>query len=136
MSRNVTKRSVAVLGVVLACASCASDAPLELPVPMDQESPFRYPESLWDEGVEGQAVVMVLVGAEGTVDSVYLRQTSGWEEMDSAAVRGARVLRFEPGRRGTDPVDVWVRLPVRFSKTPPTAEMEEPSAAAPNGSEQ
>ena len=125
------KRTLAALGVAWTCGACASDAPLELPVPMEQESPFLYPETLWDEGVEGQAVVMALVGAEGTVDSVYVRQTSGWEEMDSAAVRGARVLRFEPGRRGEDPVDVWVRLPVRFSKTPPS----EPSGAgSDNGS--
>lgn len=119
------KRTMAALGVALTCGACANDAPLELPVPMEQESPFQYPESLWDEGVEGQAVVMVLVGAEGTVDSVYVRQTSGFQEMDSAAVRGARVLRFEPGRRGTDPVDVWVRLPVRFSKSPPAAGVTE-----------
>lgn len=128
------KRTLTALGVVLTHAACASDAPLELPVPMEQESPFLYPESLWDEGVEGQAVVMVLVGAEGTVDSVYLRQTSGWEEMDSAAVRGARVLRFEPGRRGDDAVDVWVRLPVRFTKTPPEASAQDEPATTDNGS--
>lgn len=126
-------RMMAALGVVLVCGACASDAPLELPVPMEQSSPFQYPEALWDEGVEGQAVVMVLVGATGTVDSVYLRQTSGWEEMDSAAVRGARLLRFEPGRRGADPVDVWVRLPVRFSKTPPSAGVSGELEAADNG---
>ena len=132
---HAMKRTVAALGVALSCGACANDAPLELPVPMEQESPFQYPESLWDQNVEGQAVVMVLVGAEGAVDSVYLRQTSGWEEMDSAAVRGARVLRFEPGRRGADPVDVWVRLPVRFSKTPPAAGMsDELGAGADNGS--
>ena len=130
------KRTMASLGVALTCTACATDAPLELPVPMDQASPFLYPESLWDEGVEGQAIVMVLVSEEGAVDSVYVRQTSGWEEMDSAAVRGARVLRFEPGRRGEQPVDVWVRLPVRFSKTPPVAGVsDELEAATENGSQ-
>jgi TonB family protein len=132
---NAMKRTMAALGVALVCAACANDAPLELPVPMEQASPFQYPESLWDEGVEGQAVVMVLVGSEGTVDSVYVRQTSGWAAMDSAAVRGARVLRFEPGRRGADAVDVWVRLPVRFSKTPPAAGVSDAlEAGSDNGS--
>jgi TonB family protein len=105
--------------VALACVACATDAPLELPVAMEQASPFVYPEQLWDRNVEGQAVVMVHVTPEGTVDSVYVRTTSGYEEMDSAAVVGARELRFQPGRRGEDAVDVWVRLPVRFSKSPP-----------------
>jgi len=112
------KRFGALASLVLA-GGCASDAPLELPVAVEQPSPFMYPEALWDQGVEGQAVVMVHVTAEGTVDSVYVRATSGYEAMDSAAVAGARELRFRPGRRGEDAVDVWVRLPVRFSKSPP-----------------
>ena len=109
-------------GLSALTAACGSDAPLVLPVPAEQEtSPFVYPERLWDEGVEGQAVVMVHVTTEGSVDSVYIRNTSGYEELDSAALQGARTLRFEPGRRGDDAVEVWVRLPVRFSKTPPAA---------------
>ena len=112
-------------------SACANDAPLELPVPLPPAtSPFVYPEALWDEGVEGQAVVMVHVTTEGTVDSVYVRSTSGYAEMDSAALRGARELRFEPGRRGVDPVEVWVRLPVRFTKTPPGENDEETAPAA------
>ena len=105
--------------LTLALTACANDAPLALPVAVEQETPFVYPEELWDEGVESQAVVMVHVTAEGTVDSVYVRTTSGYEAMDTAALRGARELRFQPGRRGEEPVDVWVRLPVRFSRTPP-----------------
>ena len=105
--------------LLVALAACASEEPLVLPVAVEQETPFVYPEELWDENVEGQAIVMVHVTAEGGVDSVYVRSTSGYEEMDSAAVSGARELRFEPGRRGADPVDVWVRLPVRFTKSPP-----------------
>lgn len=104
---------------VLLLGACGSDAPLELPTPIEQASPFVYPESLWDEGVEGQAVVMVHVSAEGDVDSAYVRSTSGYAAMDSAAIAGAWLLRFTPGRRGEDPVGVWVRVPVRFSKSPP-----------------
>ena len=105
--------------LLLALVACGDDSPLVLPVPVGDQAPFVYPEALWDENVEGQAIVMVHVTADGGVDSVYVRSTSGYEEMDSAAVSGARELRFEPGRRGEDPVDVWVRLPVRFTKSPP-----------------
>lgn len=116
--------------LIVALAACASDAPLVLPVAVEQETPFVYPEELWDEGVESQAVVMVHVTADGAVDSVYVRTTSGYESMDSAALRGARELRFEPGRRGEEAVDVWVRLPVRFTRTPP-AEGATDAAATP-----
>ena len=119
----------ATAALALALSACSSDSPLVLPVAVEQETPFVYPEELWDEGIESQAVVMVHVTAEGTVDSVYVRTTSGYEAMDTAALRGARELRFEPGRRGEETVDVWVRLPVRFSRTPPAA--GDGAAAAP-----
>lgn len=116
----MTRTATAILVAALTTSACAvEDAPLVLPEPIKQPSPFLYPERLWDEGVEGQAVVMVHVTEEGDVDSVYVRSTSGHEAMDSAAVAGARELRFRPGRRGVDAVEVWVRIPVRFSKTPP-----------------
>lgn len=113
----------ATLLAAIALGACVGgDAPpLELPEPVEQASPFEYPEDLWDRNIEGQAVVMVHVSADGAVDSAYVRSTSGYHAMDSAAIAGARLLRFRPGRRGADPVDVWVRLPVRFSKTPPAA---------------
>ncbi len=114
-------KRIAIVSLIITSTACANESPLVLPVAIEQETPFVYPEELWDEGVESQAVVMVHVTADGAVDSVYVRTTSGYEAMDTAAARGARELRFEPGRRGEDPVDVWVRLPVRFSRTPPEA---------------
>ena len=117
-----TMRRIGTLLGALSLMACGTDAPLELPVAIGTGTPpFTYPEALWDEGVEGQVVVMVHVTERGAVDSVYVRSTSGYEEMDTSAVRGARELRFQPGRRGEEPVEVWVRLPVRFTKTPPAA---------------
>lgn len=109
-----------VLLVPIAAGACTTEEPpLELPTLVEAASPFVYPEDLWDANVEGQAVVMVHVTAEGAVDSVYVRSTSGYQAMDSAAAAGARQLRFNPGRRGEELVESWVRLPVRFSKAPP-----------------
>ena len=127
MTRSVS----AGLAAALALGACGSDAPLELPAPVEQASPFVYPEELWDRDVEGQAVVMVHVTTEGDVDSAYVRTTSGYEAMDAAAIDGAKQLRFRPGRRGDDPVGVWVRVPVRFTKAPPSAaELEAEQAEA------
>lgn len=92
------------------------EEPLELPRPLIVESPFEYPVSLWDEGVEGETRLMVHVTATGEVDSVFVGGSSGHPEFDSAAVAGASRLRFSPGRRGDKRVDHWVVLPVRFSK--------------------
>lgn len=101
----------------LAASACAgSDDPLQQPRPLYEEPPFEYPVELWDEGVEGETVLMVRVAPQGGVDSIYVDASSGHAAMDSAAVRGARTIRFEPARRGTEAVEAWVRLPVRFAR--------------------
>jgi len=50
------------------------------------------------------------------VDSVFVHRTSGMPDFDSAAVQGARRMRFTPGTRGGKRADMWTRLPVRFRR--------------------
>ena len=90
------------------------EAPVTLPVPLSDESPFRYPIGLWDRRIEGETVLMVHVDDMGAVDSAYVLLSSGQPAFDSAALAGAEVLRFAPARRGEDRVASWARLPVRF----------------------
>ncbi|MBW3554859.1 MAG: energy transducer TonB [Gemmatimonadetes bacterium] len=90
------------------------DVPLTDPVPLSDESPFRYPIGLWDRRVEGETVLMVHVTDMGAVDSAYVLLSSGEAAFDSAALAGSGALRFAPARRGEDRVASWARLPVRF----------------------
>ena len=71
---------------------------------------------MWDRDVEGSAVVRVLVSKEGGVDSVVVAESSGYPSLDSAAVKGARVMRFAPAMRRGEPLRVWARVPVHFLK--------------------
>ena len=107
----------AVAALLWAAAACGGEQPpLERPEPLFDEVPVQYPLDLWDEGVEGQTLLRVRITEEGTVDSVEVRRSSGHAAFDSAALRGARSLRFEPARRGEDAVRVWAQVPVRFSR--------------------
>lgn len=103
-------------------AACDRTEPLpETPPRQISESPFHYPEELWDDGIEGETTLRVFVTPAGTVDSVRVEKSSGYEAFDTAAVRGAHQLRFEPARRGDEPVSVWVLLPVQFERSNPAA---------------
>lgn len=112
---------LAALGAVLPVAllGCLGGADLERPVLLQGAEPIEYPVELWDEGVEGEIVLRVLVTPEGTVDSVEVAESSGSAALDSAAVRGARDLRFQPGTKRGRMVPMWARLPVHFTKHPP-----------------
>jgi TonB family protein len=113
---NSTRQIAATLVALCLFAGCAKppEEPVEQPELMPGPSPFTYPVGLWDNRVTGETVVLVHVTREGGVDSVTVGHPSGHVEFDSAALAGARKLRFVPGKRGAQPVDMWTRLPVRF----------------------
>lgn len=98
-------------------AGCTGDRGIEYPQPLFSASPVEYPLELWDQDVEGSTLVRVLVNTEGRVDSVMVLESSGHAALDSAAVRGAKGMEFEPARRAGEPLRVWARVPVHFSKS-------------------
>jgi TonB family protein len=108
------------LAAVAGCGEPVEDTPpRQLP-----GSPFQYPEELWDAGVEGETVLELHVSTEGRVDSASVERSSGYEAFDSAAIAGATDLQFEPARRGEEPVNARVLLPVQFHL--PQADADEP----------
>jgi periplasmic protein TonB len=111
-----TRHRARILAAICLLAACAKppDEPIEQPVLMPGPSPFQYPVTLWDRKMTGETIVLVHVTREGSVDSVTVSHPSGHVEFDTAALHGARKLRFVPGKRGDLPVDMWTRLPVRF----------------------
>ena len=95
-----------------------------LPSRKGEALPFNYPVELWREGIEGEVVLRIHITALGTVDSVELEESSGYDELDQIALRGARELRYHPAEEGDQPVDVWAELPVRFQKGSVTTQPE------------
>ena len=106
----------------------------ETPPRQLSESPFQYPEQLWDEQVEGQTTLRLFISDRGTVDTVRVEKTSGYAPFDSAALSGSRELRFRPATRDGKPVAAWFLLPVKFELNPAdsaaTAPSNPPPAAA------
>jgi TonB family protein len=119
-SKQVDAPLGALVFATLALTACGADQPVEQPTPLYGENPIEYPLELWDQGVEGEAVLRVLVNEAGDVDSVEVVQPSGHEGLDAAAVAGARDLRFSPARSDGKRTSAWARVPVRFSKKPRT----------------
>jgi len=110
--RLLVRRLLPVLAV-LVMSGCEEEVEIDPPQQL-AGSPFHYPEDLWDAGVQGETILRLFVNQQGAVDTVQVERESGYEAFDTAAVRGARELRFEPALRGEAPVSVWVLLPVRF----------------------
>jgi len=73
-----------------------------------------YPDTARRAGVEGVSLLRFEVLENGQVGVVMVERSAGHQDLDRAAVAAIRTWRFEPARRGADPVAVWVTLPVRF----------------------
>jgi periplasmic protein TonB len=74
----------------------------------------RYPESARKVGAQGITLLRVRVLENGRVGEVLIEKSAGFSELDSSAAEAVKKWLFEPARRGKEPVQVWVLLPVKF----------------------
>ena len=73
-----------------------------------------YPKGARQRGEQGDVVLEIRVNAEGSVDDVKVAISSGFAELDEAAVRAAKSAKFSPARSGHDPVASTARLKLSF----------------------
>ena len=73
-----------------------------------------YPASARRLGIQGVALLKVHVLIDGRVGDVVVQETAGHPDLDQAAADAVRRWRFDPARRGDEPVAMWVLLPVEF----------------------
>ena len=73
-----------------------------------------YPKGARQRGEQGDVVLEIRVNAEGTVDGVKVAVSSGFAELDEAAIKAARAARFSPARSGHDAVASTARLKLQF----------------------
>jgi protein TonB len=95
------------------------------PVMLNKELPFRYPPALYAQKVQGNVTLRIFIDKDGQIipDSTRVAETSGFNALDSAAMKGSRELKFEPAKTLGLPVPVSILLPVffRHPDAPPLA---------------
>lgn len=74
----------------------------------------EYPKGARQRGEQGDVILEIRVNAEGTVDDVKVATSSGFAELDEAAVKAARAAKFSPARSGHAPVASTARLKLQF----------------------
>lgn len=73
-----------------------------------------YPRLAKLRGEEGDVVVEIQVGADGSVAQVAVVSSSGFPSLDEAAVKAARSARFKPAKAEGRPVASAARLTLEF----------------------
>jgi len=73
-----------------------------------------YPALSKRLGEQGKVIVRVLIGADGTPKNAELRQSSGFERLDQAALNTVLKWRYVPGKRAGVAEDMWFNVPINF----------------------
>ena len=89
------------------------DAP---PRPLKAIRP-EYPKASRQRGEEGDVVVVLSINEQGHVDSASVAESSGYQELDAAAIRAANKARFSPAKRGRTAVASEARVTITFRLT-------------------
>ena len=77
-----------------------------------------YPLSAKRRGLEGKVILRVEVLANGTCGRLDVKNGSGHEVLDQAAMEAVASWHFVPARRGGEPFAAWVEIPVTYQLKP------------------
>jgi len=80
----------------------------------ENNPPPEYPRLAKRRGYEGTVVLGVLVDEEGRVKDMRLFRSSKYKILDKAAMASVKKWLFRPGMSGGEPVEMWVKIPIRF----------------------
>lgn len=73
-----------------------------------------YPPLLRDAGIEGRVIMWIFINETGAVRKTVVKEGSGLEALDSAAIRVSGQMRFSPAQNRSTRVPVWVSIPISF----------------------
>jgi periplasmic protein TonB len=74
-----------------------------------------YPLMSRRMGEQGVVLLRVFVTAAGDPREIVLKEGSGYARLDRAAQEVVQRWKFVPAKRGSQAVDAWVIVPIRFS---------------------
>ena len=90
-----------------------------LTLPSSEAQGLNNPKPLYPKlsrrlNEQGQVVIRVYVGADGSAQQGEIKTSSGYDRLDQEALRTVLRWRFVPGQRLGTPEAMWFNVPVNF----------------------
>ncbi len=114
---------------IVAAQAEPNPAPLVAPK-LSQRVDATYPPEALKAGLEADVVIELTIAVDGTVSDARVAESAGGG-FDSAAIAAVKRFRFEPARRGTQPVAVRIRYRYAFRLPRRTDAAPKPAPAVP-----
>ena len=108
MSTN--KRWLSVVAAVLVSSVPAAFA-AEVPASFDAKScKAEYPKASLMNEEQGTVSMSFLVRSDGSVADSKLDKTSGFKNLDKAAIKALSACKFKPGTKDGAPAETWTKV--------------------------
>lgn len=78
-------------------------------------APPTYPMIARKRGHQGVVLISAKIETDGSVKTIQVKQSSGYQLLDNSALQAVSKWKFVPGRKMGTPVPMWVDIPIRFS---------------------
>ncbi len=103
----------------MATGPAAPPAPAKVELPSSDAEYLQNPKPPYPAiskrlGEQGKVVVRVLIGVDGTAQKAEIRQSSGFDRLDQAALNTVLRWRYVPGKRGGVAEAMWFNVPINF----------------------
>jgi len=108
MSTN--KRWLSVIAAVLV-SSASSVFAAEVPASFDAKNcKAEYPKASLMNEEQGTVSMSFLVKADGSVADSKVDKSSGFKNLDKAAVKALSACKFKPGTKDGAPAETWTKV--------------------------
>ena len=78
--------------------------------------PPDYPASSKKLGEEGIVYIRALISIDGSCKKAEIKRSSGYGKLDGSAIDTVRSWRFIPAKKGDEPIEEWVEIPIEFRR--------------------
>ncbi len=97
----------------------APPAPARVQLPSSDADYLQNPKPAYPPmskrlGEQGKVVVRVFIGVDGTAQQADIKQSSGFDRLDQAALNTVLRWRYVPGKRAGVAEAMWFNVPINF----------------------
>jgi len=106
----MTKFSTVIAALILSATSAAAMA-AEVPASLDAKNcKAEYPKASLMNEEQGDVKMAFLVGADGNVVDSKLEKSSGFKNLDKAAMKALAACKFKPGTKDGAVAQTWTKV--------------------------
>jgi protein TonB len=104
---------------IAAPVAAAPPAPARVELPSSDADYLQNPKPAYPPlskrlGEQGKVVMRVLIGPDGTAQKAEVKQSSGFDRLDQAALSTVLHWRYVPGKRAGVAEAMWFNVPINF----------------------